>query len=77
VISLDYDLFVVIEKAIKLCYEDAGLIIDGEYSGTIKCPRCNNKLIYTISGYTTLDFPLSNKFCHGKCETDGCLEWTQ
>lgn len=35
--------------------------------GTIKCPKCGNKLHYAISGY--------NNHFHGNCETENCLAW--
>lgn len=38
-----------------------------ELQGIIECPKCGNKLHYTISSY--------NGHIWGKCETDKCLVW--
>lgn len=38
-------------------------------SGSIDCPKCGERLHYSISSY--------NGHVHGKCETDGCISWAQ
>ena len=38
-------------------------------NGKIECPICNGILHYAVAAL--------NNHCHGKCETDGCLNWME
>lgn len=65
------EMFNFIKKAIaeiiKLHPKKDGKLQDG--IGSIKCPKCDSTLHYSISSY--------NGHIWGKCETNNCLGWME
>jgi hypothetical protein len=64
-----------VNEAIKIIHKRADVINECSNNppksirGHIECPSCGAQLSYVIVGY--------NGHVHGKCATNGCLNWSQ